>query len=201
MATGMSAVLSVAGVRRVYGKTVAVDGITFEVGTERNRRAPGPQRGGEDHHHQHDPRGALPFRRNDPDRRGRHRRGPRAGAAPHEFRRRLRPAARKPDRFPEPPLLRPPVRSREPPGTDRGTAGGVRPGDDAERQVRPPVVRRADARLPRQGDDQPPAPPPPRRADGVPRPGDRPRHPREDPASSPAGTRWASSGPRTTCTR
>ena len=33
-ATGMSPVLSVVGVRRVYGRTVAVDGITFEVGPD-----------------------------------------------------------------------------------------------------------------------------------------------------------------------
>ena len=71
----------------------------------------------------------------------------------------------------------------------------------AARQVRRALVGRADARLPRQGDAQPSAPPAPGRTDGVARPRDGARHPRHRFASSSHGTRWACFGPRTTCTK
>ena len=46
MATGMSAVLSITGVRRVYGKTVAVDGISFDVGPNETVGLLGPNGAG-----------------------------------------------------------------------------------------------------------------------------------------------------------
>src|SRR5579884_3353607 len=132
-------------------------------GPERDRRSARPQRRGEDDHHRHAPRRSRADLRRHPDRRRRPPARPVARDRADELRGRLRPPAGQPHRRPEPPRVRPSLRR-----------------DGA-------VVGRADARLPGQGDAEPPEAAAARRADRLARPLGGPGGAREDPLAGDRG--------------
>ena len=151
-------VLSVRALRKAYGATVAVDGISFEVRRKEILGLLGPQRRREDHDHQHGARRAAAGFRLHPYRREELGDPPFPGAGADQLRRRLCSAARESDRAAESARLRPAVWDRETPRTHRAVDPAVRSGEAAPREVRRALLGRADAGGAGQGDAQPAAP-------------------------------------------